>query len=214
MGGYRNKTTDTAEYVDSHRAVIDNFMREISRHITYRIGGAEAQTITKLLMERSYKHDMDKLRFERTLELYAHRDELRTEEMRAEYKARHKLINRHHPEFYTKDANDKMGFVDYIEFAADIYSSTYLRGKKPWAELLEEQELANFSDEDLNAILMTYGSMNASFRYETSKKFPNLLAGSTPDIVDVLNKKIIDNTITRYNYINIPKEKMSDEREI
>lgn len=190
MGSYRRRSSviDKADYISEHRDKVMLFINKVCDDITYRLGNSqEIVDVIRDLRKRGHAHDMDKLTNYRTLELYTNRDDLEDEVYKMEYN--HKIINRHHPQYFIEHKED-MNIIDFIEFAADIFSSTLLRGKKAYEELEEEQETANFTDYLYRSILVTYAKLNYGFRMDVTKTY-NYNIGISDDLVDIFREVVI-----------------------
>ncbi|MEI2419946.1 hypothetical protein V6O07_06710, partial [Arthrospira platensis SPKY2] len=136
------------------------FTELVGRYVSALFNGnQDIKNFMNEAYKRALSHDNDKLNKYRTLELYSNRDELETDEEKEEYTQSHKFSQRHHVQFYLNSGED-MKPNDIFEFMGDIYSSTLLRGKKAYDELLEERDVAKFPDYYLEIILNTYGLIN------------------------------------------------------
>ena len=180
---------ETIDYIGHHKDKVVEFTNKINTIIKNRLGNNDKiEEFIKEANKRALSHDDDKLYKYRTLDLYINRDELETEEEKLEYKKSHKLSANHHVDYFV-DKHLQMNLNDIYEMMADVYSSTLLRHKKSFDELLEEQNTGKFSDEYLYMILNTYSLINYNFRQDTRKKFPN--NRSTYDFIDLLRSTLL-----------------------
>lgn len=183
------KTLETAEYLNSHREKVRDFTDKVNTIIKQTFGeNPDIKQFINTANIRAFNHDKDKLDKYNILQLYSNRDELDNELDMQEYKNSHKQEQPHHVEFFIKN-NEDMNINDLYEFMGDIYSSTLLRNKNAYDELLDERDKANFSDYYLFIILNTYGLINMRFKSQILSKYPN--PKTTDTFIDLLRYHII-----------------------